>query len=314
MAISALRGMLPFRIADDSAGDPRQEVQCETQTLSLGSPAVPQRWQQPGPARPLGEGPGGELLEFKGVVATPPCWAEYRNSSRPEYGNSPTTSPMYSTARTARQKSRHPVSTHGTAQGKLMRLVAAGLAGRGFDVHYAEHEDGRRLTITGLPSMKCTLTVDDDGTVRWQYWPEPGHQADPGRVANLALNVLVPDSDHSTHTTAPDGDSLRLGVGQALRAAGLDVDIDVYTDQDTFTVTAEIVAVNPVNPERGEIRIDDSARITWECGYDTEAVPVGTIAETVVSILSNEIVGGSAIGEDVQRASDDQACRGSADA
>jgi hypothetical protein len=91
-------------------------------------------------------------------------------------------------------------------------------------------------------------------------------------------------------------------VGQALRAAGLDVDIDVCTDQDTFTVTAEIVAVNSVNPERGEIRVDDYGRVTWECGYDTEAVPAGTIAETAVSILSHEMADSSVTDEIIEQA------------
>jgi hypothetical protein len=190
-----------------------------------------------------------------------------------------------------------------------MRLVATGLTAHGFDVHYPKHEDGRRLTIAGLPSMCCTITVDDLGTVQWEYWPKPGHQADPGQVVSLTLNVLAPGSNRTSQARTPDGDSLRAGVGQALRAAGLHVDIDVSTDRDTFTVAAEIVAASPLYPERGEIRIDDDGRITWECCYDTETVPAATIAETVVTILSHEMASGPTAGEIVQRPSNGQAGR-----
>jgi hypothetical protein len=82
-----------------------------------------------------------------------------------------------------------------TAPGALMRLVGDGLAAGGFGVEYPEHEDEWRLTITGLPSMNCTIAVEDYGTVRWQYWPKPGYQADPGQVVSLVLNVLAPGSN-----------------------------------------------------------------------------------------------------------------------
>jgi hypothetical protein len=182
-----------------------------------------------------------------------------------------------------------PASTRDIVPGQLMRLVGDGLTARGHAVQYPGHEDERRLRITSLPTMNCMVTVDDSGAVYWEYWPKPGYQLDPGQVVSLALNVLAPGGESSPQTSAPDGSSRRRSVGQALRGAALDVELDVYADQGTFTVTAEIVAVNPHEPGRGELRIEDSGYITWENVYNTVAVPAGAIAEMIVNIPSHQL-------------------------
>jgi hypothetical protein len=184
------------------------------------------------------------------------------------------------------------------APGQLMRLVAGGLTAHGFEVHSPEYDDERRLTITGLKDIRCWIIVDDDGHVECEYVPQCGREADPAKVASLVMNRLASDRQEPYCTAgkprAP-GLPLMCVVGRELKAAGLDVGMNVYPDLDDYDVVAEIVVTNPGHRERGKIRISGDGAITWERDYgDGNGASSGDIAETaetVASILTHEIAG-----------------------
>jgi hypothetical protein len=74
--------------------------------------------------------------------------------------------------------------------GALMHLVADGLAGNGFTVSRPESRDGRRLSIT-CPAARCVLTVEDWGSVTWEWSPAAGNAIDPLGLADLACALLT---------------------------------------------------------------------------------------------------------------------------
>jgi hypothetical protein len=182
--------------------------------------------------------------------------------------------------------------------GELMRMVAGGLTAHGFEVRSPEYDDERRLTITNLKDMHCWIIVDDCGHIECGYVPQRGCEADPAMVTSLVINRLADDGQECYRTAAKPrvpGLPMRCVVGQELKAAGLDVGMNVYEDLVAYEVVAEIVVTNPGHRERGEIRISDDGAITWERDYgDENGAGTGRIAETVASTLTREIAGISA--------------------
>src|ERR1700735_126625 len=74
--------------------------------------------------------------------------------------------------------------------GALMRLVADGLGGNGVMVSRPGSRDGSRLSIA-CPAARCALTVEDWGSVIWEWSPAAGHAVDPLRLAGLACALLT---------------------------------------------------------------------------------------------------------------------------
>src|SRR5580693_4337446 len=74
--------------------------------------------------------------------------------------------------------------------GALMYLVADGLAGNGFEVGLPEFKDGRRLSVA-CPVAQCALTVEDWGSVAWEWNPVAGSAVDPLELADVACALLT---------------------------------------------------------------------------------------------------------------------------
>lgn len=182
------------------------------------------------------------------------------------------------------------------AAGAAMRQVARKFTAQGFEVRSPEWDDSRCLTITNLPGTTCDVTVHDSGAVSWEYWRARDKGADPGRVAALAMRLLTDDNRTPPPVTAPSGtagDSLQGIVGRQLRAGGMDVSLDVYTDQVCFEVTAEIVVSNPARPDRGQVRVGGDPGLLWLTGcYGTVRDDTGAITDTIITVLAEDIADG----------------------
>lgn len=172
--------------------------------------------------------------------------------------------------------------------GKAMRAVAEKLAARGFGVRSPDWEESRRLTITSAERARCELTVEDGGSVRWDYRPSRGGGTDPAEMTGQVLRVLGAADTGEPRTKARPGVSLKGVVGRALAAHGLKVGMEVYEDPDFYDVGAEIVVINPARPERGQVRVSDDGDITWEFRYYDDC-DAGQIADAVVGIFTDGI-------------------------
>jgi len=173
--------------------------------------------------------------------------------------------------------------------GKAMRAVAEKLAAHGFGVRSPEWEESRRLTITNAESARCELTVEDGGSVRWDYRPRGGRATDPAEMTALVTRVLgAIDTGGEAGTRARPGVSLKGVVGGALDARGLKVGMAVYEDPVFYDVSAEIVVTNPARPERGQVRVSDDGDVTWECCYYDDS-DTAEIADAVVGIFTDGI-------------------------
>jgi hypothetical protein len=188
--------------------------------------------------------------------------------------------------------------------GELMRLVADGLTGSGLRVRLPKWEHGRRLAISHR-GARCDLAVNDCGYVEWDYSPRASGEADPKQTADLATTLL----------TGRAGDYPRLGkgydlpditfkgiVGLELKARGLDVDLEVYEDEDYYAAVAEIVVTNPESEEIARVRATDSGSVTWEHDYWPEAAVItwepdysgwiadpGKVADAIVATIARAI-------------------------
>jgi hypothetical protein len=176
--------------------------------------------------------------------------------------------------------------------GQLIRMVAGQLAAYGFDVQgHESDDDDRLLTINGLPGMRCLLQIEDCGGFECEYVPRPGWETDPARVAGLVANRLSSEGIQchgiAERPTVP-GFPPRTFIGTELKAAGLDVDLDVYPDLVSFKVIADLVVRNPDHPERGEIRISDNGGIILECDC-CEAGASAAMIEAVAESLASDI-------------------------
>jgi hypothetical protein len=171
--------------------------------------------------------------------------------------------------------------------GTAMRAVAEKLAARGFGVRSPEWEESRRLTITGAGRARCELTVEDGGSVRWDYRPGSGPGTDPAEMTALVLRVLGAAGAGEPRTRARPGVSLKGVVGRALAARGLKVGMQVFEDPDFYAVSAEIVVSSPARPERGQVSVSDDGDLTWECRYYDD--DTAQIADAVAGIVTDGI-------------------------
>lgn len=179
--------------------------------------------------------------------------------------------------------------------GAAMRAVARKLAAHGFQVREPEWPESRRLIIPNLPGTTCDVTVDECGGVSWEYWHRAGKGADPDRLAGLVEWLLAPERAARPRRTA--GRVITAGlqrtVGRALRARGLEVNLDVCVDDHELLVVADIVVTNPAHPERGRVLVGDDAGLTWESDYYTPTPqdPLA-IADIIITVLEEDIEDG----------------------
>jgi hypothetical protein len=121
--------------------------------------------------------------------------------------------------------------------GELMRLVAGGLASSGLEVRLPGPGHDRHLAIACPGPAQCALAVSDCGLVELDCWPPLSGQADPKQVADLATALLTGRAgDYPRQGTGygrPDA-TLKGIVGLELAARGLDVELEVYEDKESF--------------------------------------------------------------------------------
>ncbi len=154
--------------------------------------------------------------------------------------------------------------------GAAMRMVAAKLAAHEFDVREPEWPDSRRLMVTNLLGTTCDVTVDDGGGVTWEYWRGHSEGADPDRLAGLVAWLLASDEGagrpRRTAGRVVTAELPRI-VGRALKARGLEVNLDVCADDHELLVVADVVVTNRAHPERGRVLVGDEVGLTWESDY-----------------------------------------------
>src|SRR5260370_6020935 len=160
---------------------------------------------------------------------------------------------------------RSPVAGPSGEPGDLLRMVGDELGARGFAVQCPAQAAGRSLTITRRDGASTYLTVDDDGSVRWECKPPRAGDADMTAFADMAVLLLTGRSDAPARQEGPQRSGLTLKgmVGRDLRARGLPVTLEVHPDNDEFHVCGEGVAGRPDAHCPG----NDDGLLTRERGY-----------------------------------------------
>jgi hypothetical protein len=172
--------------------------------------------------------------------------------------------------------------------GAIMRLVAAGLKARGFDVNLPEHEDERRMSIKRWGGH-CDLSVDDFGFVEWECLPWATKEPDLKITADITAFLLSGKVDG--HPSQGNGHNLRgtsfmAIAGQELRARGFSVGLEVYQDNRLFEFWAEILIKNVAASANAMVGISDDGSIFWECDYPYEVTEI-TDSPTYFAVLEN---------------------------
>jgi hypothetical protein len=122
--------------------------------------------------------------------------------------------------------------------------------------------------------------------VTWGYRPETGNLTDPADIVGIVLSLLGSPTS-GTQPVISRRLGLRTQVGEALRRLRLHVEVAVYQGSASGVAT-EIVAANLAVPFCGLVRIDDDARITWECNIGGPATECAlAVADTIVPILAH---------------------------
>jgi hypothetical protein len=76
-------------------------------------------------------------------------------------------------------------------------------------------------------------------------------------------------------------------VGRDMKARGMTVTLSVIEDDESYNVFADVVITNPVQRERGKVRVDSDDRVYWECYSDEIAGGPGELAGTVADALAH---------------------------
>lgn len=188
-----------------------------------------------------------------------------------------------------------PDPTPASAPGELMRLVADGLTQKGFPSQLPAYSDSRRLTITA-PAARCTLSVEDSGSVCWDWQPPAGQAVDPHHLADLASLLLTGQPSTCPRPSDPGQPSrftLKGAVGHELAARGLRARMEICTDHESFDVDAVMVATAPGG--RAEVRVTDDGALSWEHDYWIEAMRATAAPDPAAVILDPRELAGSIV-------------------
>ena len=121
---------------------------------------------------------------------------------------------------------------------------------------------------------RCTLAVTDWGDAEWECSPQAGGDADPMQIADLATTLLTGRAGEFPRLGSGyerEGITFKGIVGLELTARGLDVDLEVYADEDYFDAHAEIVVTSPGSQDDAKVCITDDGCLTWTRDYWAEA-------------------------------------------
>ncbi len=175
---------------------------------------------------------------------------------------------------------------------KMMQAVAARLREKGIDLCLPDYNERRCLSVANAKEARSDITVEDNGYVLWEYWPNSRARTNPADLAAVVLGVLGGEIDGAGPSAGP-GIRLKGAVGRELQRRGMNVAMAVYEDDEAFDAIAEIIAVNPGLPELGRVIVTDEGFITWE--YQHHDGPPSqcalAVADTIVPILVHGIAG-----------------------
>ena len=150
-------------------------------------------------------------------------------------------------------------------EGGLARLTAASLAAAGVQVTGPD-TDGR--LVIAFRAAQCELTVSDSADAELFWTPFAAEAADPHRVADLAAALLSGQPGTRHPDTVSSGDITFKGiVGMDLRAAGFTVELNAYTDDYYYDVTADITVTDPRAGNTGAVYVTDDGGLTWHRDY-----------------------------------------------
>jgi hypothetical protein len=156
-----------------------------------------------------------------------------------------------------------------TRPGELLRLVADGLAGSGLQVHPPERDGSCRLVVACM-GARCTLAVNDWGDAEWDYCPDSGDNPNAKQLADVTTALLTGRADDFPRLGrgyAREGITLKGIVGLELKARGMDVELAVYPDEDSFDAHAEIVVTSPGREASAKVFVTDQGCLTWMRDY-----------------------------------------------
>lgn len=187
--------------------------------------------------------------------------------------------------------------------GELLRLVADGLTDSGLEVRPPERDGSCHLVIA-CAGARCTLAVNDWGDAEWEYYTRSGDNADPKQLADATTALLTGRADDFPRLGrgyGHEGITLKGIVGLELKARGLDVDLNVYPDEDYFDALAEIVVTSPGSEEDAKVCVTDDGCLIWMRDYWDEAAASASEPNLCGSITDPAAVA-AAVVETVTRA------------
>jgi hypothetical protein len=174
-----------------------------------------------------------------------------------------------------------------TPASEQVHAMAEGLTKRGLTVRAKAYEDSQLLKITGAGTAACNVTIADDRYFACDYAPTRTPATSPANVARNVARMLGTDyTSPQRYAHLHQGVALTSAVGRDLKARGMAVTLSVTEDDETFTVFAGIAITNPAHPERGQVLLDDSGWLNWECHGDDIPGGPADLADTLADVLT----------------------------
>jgi hypothetical protein len=176
--------------------------------------------------------------------------------------------------------------------GDVIGTVMDGLASHGLDVRSPEWDGAHILKMTHVPGILCEVAIYDSGSVVWEYRMLGGAKVDPVHVTSIAMSILGASFMESDAALVRKYSNLTLKgrAGLALAERGMEVSLEVYTDEIFFDAYSEIEVTNPEQPGRGTLRIADDESFRWDCrlkgvASDATGIDPQDFVETIAKSL-----------------------------
>lgn len=169
-----------------------------------------------------------------------------------------------------------------------VRVIAEGLTKRGLTVRTTTCDDSRLLKVTGTGNAACDVTVAEDYYFACEYTPGRNRGTSPADTARVVARMLGTDyTSPQQYARLREGVTQAGAVGRDMKARGMTVTLSVIEDDESYNVFADVVITNPVQRERGKVRVDSDDRVYWECYSDEIAGGPGELAGTVADALAH---------------------------
>lgn len=147
----------------------------------------------------------------------------------------------------------------------LASLTAVSLTAAGLQVT-GPNTNGRLVIVRR--AAQCELIVSGKADAELHWTPFAAEAADPHRVADLAAMLLSGQAGARHPDTVSGSDLTFKGiVGMDLRAAGFKVELNAYTDDYYYDVTADITVTDPRAGNSGAVYVTDDGGLTWHRDY-----------------------------------------------